>query len=134
METERKDRQNQCVWVCGCVCVCERERGRQMEKQEGSKEILLLFLLSINMRKRKLESFVQYVDQFYDLTQKKIRECWKIRTLCGLEIQCDQMARLFFNICAFTAMKISPMSYKIYQSSFMILTNTKYTRKILPKT
>ena len=46
-----------------------------MEKQEGSKEILLLFLLSINMRKRKLESFVQYVDQFYDLTQKKIREC-----------------------------------------------------------
>ena len=29
METERKDRQNQCVWVCGCVCVCVRERERE---------------------------------------------------------------------------------------------------------
>ena len=28
----------------------------------------------------------------------------------------------------------SPMAYKIYQNSFKILPNTKYTLKILPKT
>ena len=31
-------------------------------------------------------------------------------------------------------MKMSPMAYKIYQSSFTILPSTKYTLKILPKT
>ena len=48
--------------------------------------------------------------------------------------QCDQMTILFFNICSFTAMKMSPMAFKIYQSSFKIQPNAKKTLKILPKT
>ena len=41
---------------------------------------------------------------------------------------------LFFNICSFTAMKMGPMTNKVYQSSFKIQPNTKFTLKILPKT
>ena len=44
------------------------------------------------------------------------------------------MTRLFFNICSFTALKVSPMAFEIYQSRFKILPNTKFTLKILPKT
>ena len=55
--------------------------------------------------------------------------------------QCDQMARLFFNIWPFTWTEICPMGYKICQSSSKILPNSKYpppkkkspnTVKILP--
>ena len=34
--------------------------------------------------------------------------------------QCDQMARLFFNIWPFTSMKIFPMAYKIFQTQASI--------------
>ena len=44
--------------------------------------------------------------------------CLKFKHLAG---QCDQMTKLFFNICSFTAMKMSPMAFKIYESSFKIL-------------
>ena len=40
-------------------------------------------------------------------------------------IQCDQIARLFFNIWPFTSMKIWPKVYKICQSRFNILPNSK---------
>ena len=55
-------------------------------------------------------------------------------SLLYLPRQCDQMARLFFDICSFTAMKFSTKACKIYQSSLTILPNAKHSLKIFPKT
>ena len=72
-----------------------------------------------------------YLD-VYGLNAKQFDNWWsceqnKIVNHC----QCDQMARLFFNICSFTAMET--VAYKIYRRSFIILPNTKQTLKILPR-
>ena len=45
--------------------------------------------------------------------------------LVGAMIQCDQIARLFFNIWPFTSRKICQKVYKICQSSFKFLPNRK---------
>ena len=47
--------------------------------------------------------------------------------------QCDQMARLFFNIWPFTTMKFCPKAYKKSKSGFTTLPNIKYTFQMLPK-
>ena len=46
--------------------------------------------------------------------------------------QRDQMAKLFFQYLAIYNKKICPKSYKLYQSGFTTLPNTKWTLKIWP--
>ena len=41
-------------------------------------------------------------------THHPAKICLKFKHLAG---QCDQMTKLFFNICSFTAMKMSPMAF-----------------------
>ena len=41
------------------------------------------------------------------------------------EVQCDQMARSYFNIWLFTSIKIYQIAFKICQSRFKILPKTK---------
>ena len=59
---------------------------------------------------------VNVVNQlFLQLMSKQLKEklLSSYSVLSRLSGQCDQMARLFFNICSSTAIKISPMPYKI---------------------
>ena len=46
MKTERKDRQNQCVWVCVCVCVCERERKTNGEAGRLQRDFVAIFIVN----------------------------------------------------------------------------------------
>ena len=48
-------------------------------------------------------------------------------------IQCDQMARLFFNIWPFATMKTCPIMSQICQSRLSIMPIRKWTVKNLPK-
>ena len=47
-------------------------------------------------------------------------------------LQCDQMARLFFNIWPFTLMQTCPMAYKICQSGSKMFLNSTLTLKNCP--
>ena len=67
---------------------------------------------------------------FYFVTWSTLFTMTKTVGKVGDQTQCDQMSKLFFNIWPFTSLKICSVTYKIYQSGFKILANTKYTLKI----
>ena len=51
----------------------------------------------------------------------------------ALSLQCDQMARLFFNICSFATNKMCPIAYEVCQNRFKISPNIKNPPKYCPR-
>ena len=74
----------------------------------------------------RVNGFIFWGPDKYLWVSEDLRDC------CWCE-QCYQMVRLFFNICPFATMKISPIMSSICQSIISILPNNKQIIKNLPK-
>ena len=78
-------------------------------------------LSRIGMRQTKLFPILNFRAKKW--SEKSRSETWYDKRQS--HIQCDQIVRLFFNICQFAAMKISPIMSQICQSMLSILPNKK---------